>query len=63
MPHNVTQVTSSVALNSRKLRSAKNRINCNYTNDINHKDRIQQIWQFEIGDTVLALNLREGSKW
>ena len=63
VPHNVTQVAPAVALNSRKLISAKDRINPNYTNDVNNKDHIKKIGQFEIGDTVLALNFREGSKW
>ena len=49
----MTQVAPSVALNSRKLISAKDRINSNYTNEVNHKDHIKKIGQFEIVDTVL----------
>lgn len=60
VPHNVTQIAPSVALNGRRLISLKDRINPMYSSN---KSDNKQMRQFEIGDDVLALNLRNGPKW
>ena len=64
-PHSVTQIAPSVALNNRKYINIRDRINPNY-NQVSEESRIdqsKQIPQFEIGDPVLALNVRDGRKW
>ena len=63
VPHNITQVAPSVALNSRKLISKKDRVNPNYFHSQETKVRSKQIVQFEVGDTVLELNAKENPKW
>jgi len=61
-PHSVTQIAPSVSLNNRKLITVKDRINPKFCT--NQRDKIRtQMRQFEIGDTVQALNLRHGPKW
>lgn len=63
VPHSVTQIAPSVALNRRKFITVRDRINPNYcqTEDTLFKPKL--IPQFEIGSGVLALNLRDGPKW
>ena len=58
-PHNVTHIAPSIALNGRKLVTVQDKINplfC-YSKSI-HDGR--QCRQYEIGDDVLALNVRNG---
>ena len=61
-PQNTTNVAPSVLLNGRKLINAKDRIHPKYCND-SEKDECKLVTQFNKGDKVLALNLREGPKW
>lgn len=63
VPHSVTQIAPSVALNNRKFVTAKDRVNPKYCYSSISKNKTQQIPQFDIGQNVLALNLREGPKW
>ena len=58
-PQSVTKISPAVALNGRNYLTVKERVNpCFIPNDIKNKIR-----QFNIGDRVLALNLRPGPKW
>lgn len=61
VPHNTTQIAPSIALNTRKLITLKDRINPKFCSKIDLNQNV--IPQFEIGDSVLVLNLREGKKW
>lgn len=63
VPHTATQIIPSVALNNRKYVTLKDRINPKYVVENNHSFSGRQMPQYNIGDTVLALNLREGPKW
>lgn len=64
VPHNITQIAPAVALNNRRLVSLKDRINPIYSNSkSNLQGGVRQLRQFEIGDDVLALNMRGGPKW
>ena len=62
-PHSTTQIAPTIALNNRKLVTAKDRLNPNYcfpcSNDVTKKC----ISQFDIESSVLALNMRDGEKW
>ena len=63
VPHSTTLVAPSVALNNRKYITLKDRINPRYSAGTSHNVNSKQIPQMEIGDEVLALNLRDGPKW
>lgn len=60
-PHSATGIAPSVSLNSRKFITIKDRINPKYC--VAEKCKLKKMRQFEVGDLVLALNLREGQKW
>lgn len=62
VPHSVTNIPPSVSLNNRKFVSVKDRINPKYVAN-KPSCETKQIYQFEVGDKVLALNLRDGPKW
>ena len=64
-PHSVTKIAPSVFLNNRKLITLKDRINPNYIGSAKGegKNECKLIKSFNIGDNVLALNLRSGPKW
>lgn len=62
VPHNVTQMAPSIALNGRRLVTVKDRINPMYSNSKPVCD-VKQMKRFMIGDDVLALNVRNGPKW
>ena len=60
-PHSITQIAPSVSLNNRKLVTVRDRINPNFcTSD---QCKLKKMRQFDVGDSVLVLNLREGEKW
>ena len=62
VPHSITGVAPSVALNNRKYITLKDRINPKFVpND--QTNICKETKQYGIGDAVLALNLREGRKW
>ena len=61
VPHSVTNVAPSVALNGRKYVTVKERVNPSFVPTIKCKPKTFQ--SFEVGDTVYALNLRQGHKW
>ena len=61
VPHSATKVSPAVALNSRTYITIRERINPNFTCTV--KNDTKYIPEFEIGEPVLALNLREGPKW
>ena len=63
VPHSVTQIAPSVALNGRKLVTLKDKVNPKYCYSPNLQSRNKQIKEFKVGDRVLALNLRSGPKW
>ena len=52
-----TQVAPSIALNGRRLVTARDRINPMYSNNRSSVN-IKQMRQYEIGDSVLALNVK-----
>lgn len=58
-PQNTSKIAPSVLLNNRKLISAKDRVHPKYGIQANDK----QVYQFKIGDKVLALNGQKGPKW
>ena len=60
IPHSVTHIAPSVALNKRKLITLRDKINPLFHSE-SLKDKV--IRHFDIGSSVLALNLREGKKW
>ena len=60
--HSTTQSPPCIALNSRIYTTLRNCINPNYTSYTANK-QIKKIPQLNVGDHVLALNLRPGSKW
>lgn len=62
VPHNTTQIAPAVALNKRKLITMRDRINPQFSFE-NNDIREKKLPQFEVGSSVLALNLREGQKW
>lgn len=62
IPHNTIHVPPSVALNKRKFVTLKGILNPHYSYDPSYKNSTKNIQQLEIGDTVLALNVREGPK-
>ena len=62
VPHSTTQVAPSIALNGRRLVTARDRISPIYSNN-RPSVNIKQMRQYEIGDSVLALNVRNGPKW
>ena len=60
-PHSVTNTPPCVALNNRKYVTVKDRVNPNFVPDISKKNTL--IKSYDVGDNVLALNLRDGPKW
>lgn len=63
VPHSITGIPPCIALNNRKYINLKDRINPNYS-PCNVTDiRSKNVPQLDIGDSVLALNLRDGPKW
>jgi hypothetical protein len=63
VPHSVTNIPPSVSLNNRKFITAKDRVNPKYCYVHNPDLKSKTIPQLEIGNKVLALNLRDGPKW
>ena len=63
VPHSVTQVAPSVALNNRKFVTLKDRVNPNYCYVQKPVSDDKRLPKFKVGDKVLALNLRDGPKW
>ena len=62
VPHSMTQISPSVALNGRRIVTAKDRVNPHYC--ISNKTKFhKRIVSYEVGDLVSALNLRDGPKW
>ena len=64
IPHSTTNTPPCVALNKRKLVTLRDRLNpkyCYHKTQQNVNDK--KIHQFDVGDKVLALNLRPGVKW
>ena len=59
-PHSTTQIAPSVALNNRKYVTAKDRINPRFVLNVKSDVNSKHVVQFDVGDPVLALNLREG---
>ena len=62
-PHSVTKIAPSVALNNRKYVTVKDRVHPNYDVSKSTQNPNRKIVQFEVGQDVLALNLRDGPKW
>lgn len=62
-PHNTTHIAPSVSLNKRKFVTKKDRMNPHYCFDPGSHVSVKNVPQLEIGDNVLALNVREGPKW
>lgn len=62
-PHNTTHICPSVALNKRKYVTKKDRLNPHYSYEYKANTPVKNIPQLEVGDNVLALNVREGQKW
>ena len=62
VPHSITKISPCVALNKRKYLTLKDKVNPLYNceEDCGPSKTIQV---YEVGDRVLALNLREGPKW
>ena len=61
-PHSVTSIAPCVSLNNRKYISIKDKINPKF-NALAEYQNSKTISRFNIGDRVLALNLRNGPKW
>jgi hypothetical protein len=61
-PQSTTGIAPAIALNGRNYVTNKERINPRYSIKSNFKF-LNNIPQYEIGDSVIALNLREGAKW
>ena len=62
VPHSVTQIPPCVLLNSRKYITAKDRLNPRVY-DFSDASATRAISKYNVGDKVLALNLREGPRW
>ena len=63
VPHSLTQIAPSVSLNNRKYINARDRIHPSYNYNAIKKTPIKQIAQFEVGESVLAINMCRGPKW
>lgn len=63
VPHSVTQMAPCVSLNGRKFVTKRDRINPSYAHTYDPKPQLRKIPQYEVGDNVMALNVREGPKW
>lgn len=61
VPHSITLIAPSVSLNKRKLITLKDKINPHFHSEC--ADKEITVHQFDLGASVLALNLREGPKW
>ena len=62
VPHSVTNIAPCVALKNRKFIATKDRVHPHYVQSKSH-EHSKQVRVFQVGDSVLALNLREGPKW
>ena len=54
VPHSLTQIMPSVALNNRKYVNARDRIHPSYNNNAIKKTQMKQIAQFEVGESVFS---------
>ena len=54
-------MSPSVALNGRNYATIREKLNPNYVSDVSPHTKL--IPKYNIGDSVLALNVREGRKW
>lgn len=61
--HSITKTPPSVALNNRKFVTVKDRVNPQFGYVPSCPIKVKKIPQHEVGDNVLALNLRDGPKW
>lgn len=61
VPHSITKISPSMALNGRNYVTLREKINPCFVADV--PNNFKPIHMYNIGDTVLALNLREGKKW
>lgn len=62
VPHNTTHVSPAVALNKRKLITMRDRINPHFGIE-SHEKKNTDSRHFDIGSSVLALNVRGEPKW
>ena len=63
-PHSVTKVPPCISLNNRKYITLKDKINPLYiSSEMKKYSQGKRIKQFEVGDSVLALNPTSGPKW
>ena len=60
IPHSITQIAPSMALNKRKLVTLRNKINPLFC--AKETQSATKIPQIDVGSSVLALNMREGEK-
>lgn len=61
-PHCITKIAPCIALNNRKYITVNDKLNPRYISNCNLNIN-KKINKFEIGDQILALNLRDGPKW
>ena len=60
-PHSITKMAPSVALNGRKYVTVREKMNPSF---VPSPDKLSKnLKSFSVGDSVLALNLRESPKW
>lgn len=59
--HSVTKIPPCIALNNRSYITVKEKVNPNFVSIENKTNK--NIRSFHVGNNVLVLNLREGSKW
>ena len=62
-PHSVTKVPPCISLNNRKYITLKYKINPFYISSEIKNSQNKRVKQFEVGDSVLALNPTTGPKW
>ena len=62
VPHSATNMAPCVMLNNRKYITKKDRLNPKFY-DFSENSESKLISKFNIGEKVLVLNLRDGSKW
>ena len=60
--HSVTQISPCVMLNKQKYFTINDKVNPIYSNPLSNV-KLKVIPQYQVGDLILALNLREGPKW
>ena len=56
-----THISPSISLNKRRYVTVKDCVNSYYCQSTSCK--VSRVKQFDVGDNILALNLREGAKW